>query len=253
MRNSEDLVVASEHVDVPRQAMEIVISFEVFRATPSNDAEAAAKFVLYESFAKACEKIRDQVFGFYQANKGTLGPRVCAAMSKTLADIDRAENLGTDDSTDETTWFVFEMAKKVDANSTRMTSILSDFGRRLELLAAADQSCPVCLENFEPQVRANSQISLINLTASAKGSHSTHTALSEFFPLIAISRPVHPPFHSHLPPHPQGARAAEVLGCCHCVCADCWGHIETLARGQPLCPLCRREEFMMRLADPCRR
>ncbi len=128
------------------------LSFEEFRAIPTDEAEEAAKFLLYETFAKACEVIRGQVFAFYDDNKANLGPRVCAAMTKTLADIDRTENLGTVD--DESTWFVLGMARQVDANATMMMNVLADFGRRLELLGAADQSCPVCLDAFEPEVRS---------------------------------------------------------------------------------------------------
>ena len=128
------------------------ISFDEFRAIPVDEAEERAKFQLYETFAQACEQIRGQIFAFYDENKAHLGPRVCAAMAKTLADIDRADNLGAPEP-DAGTWFVLGMARQVDANATMMMRVLADFGRRLELLAAAEQSCPVCLEGFEAEAR----------------------------------------------------------------------------------------------------
>eukprot|EP00291_Cryptomonas_curvata_P006008 CAMPEP_0172179052 /NCGR_PEP_ID=MMETSP1050-20130122/16391_1 /TAXON_ID=233186 /ORGANISM="Cryptomonas curvata, Strain CCAP979/52" /LENGTH=355 /DNA_ID=CAMNT_0012851867 /DNA_START=24 /DNA_END=1092 /DNA_ORIENTATION=+ len=187
-----------QEVDIPESRSHdetAKLSFEEFRAIPTDEAEEAAKFLLYETFAKACEEIRGQVFAFYDDNKSNLGPRVCAAMSKTLADIDRTENLGTVE--DESTWFVLGMARQVDANATMMMNVLADFGRRLELLGAADQSCPVCLDAFEP----------------------------------------------------EGPHAAEVLGCCHSVCRECWAHMELLAHGPAPCPLCRRQDFMLQLSS----
>ena len=46
----------------------------------------------------------------------------------------------------------------------------------------------------------------------------------------------------------QGPHAAEVLGCCHSVCRECWAHMELLAHGPVPCPLCRRQDFMLQLS-----
>lgn len=44
-------------------------------------------------------------------------------------------------------------------------------------------------------------------------------------------------------------RRAETLGCCHCVCAECWGHWTGVMHGRPFCPLCRHADFVDVLAQ----
>lgn len=39
-------------------------------------------------------------------------------------------------------------------------------------------------------------------------------------------------------------RRAETLGCCHCVCAECWDHWTGVMHGRPFCPLCRHADFI---------
>jgi hypothetical protein len=148
--NAERQQILSGAAQVP-QLGETALSLEEFRSIPSDDEEEAAKFRLYETFAQACEQIRGQLFAFYDSNKSNLGPRVRAAMERTLAEIDRAENLGVAEP-DEHTWFVLGMAVRVDANATMLMRVLADFGRRMEMIAAEGQSCPVCLEGFEAEV-----------------------------------------------------------------------------------------------------
>eukprot|EP00286_Rhodomonas_abbreviata_P016475 CAMPEP_0181332578 /NCGR_PEP_ID=MMETSP1101-20121128/25180_1 /TAXON_ID=46948 /ORGANISM="Rhodomonas abbreviata, Strain Caron Lab Isolate" /LENGTH=318 /DNA_ID=CAMNT_0023442255 /DNA_START=111 /DNA_END=1067 /DNA_ORIENTATION=- len=41
----------------------------------------------------------------------------------------------------------------------------------------------------------------------------------------------------------EGEKRAEVLGCCHSVCKHCWHHLQRLAVGRTLCPMCRYQEF----------
>merc|ERR1712194_436782 len=44
------------------------------------------------------------------------------------------------------------------------------------------------------------------------------------------------------------ARHAQTLGCCHCVCAECWSHWTGVMHGRPFCPLCRHADFVDVLA-----
>lgn len=46
-----------------------------------------------------------------------------------------------------------------------------------------------------------------------------------------------------------GPHAAETLGCCHKVCAECWEHWSAVTHGRPFCPLCRNEEFLGAVAE----
>lgn len=43
-------------------------------------------------------------------------------------------------------------------------------------------------------------------------------------------------------------RSSETLGCCHCVCHECWEKWSAVMHGRPFCPLCRAAEFVSELA-----
>jgi len=45
-----------------------------------------------------------------------------------------------------------------------------------------------------------------------------------------------------------GPHAAETLGCCHKVCHECWDNWTNITGGRPFCPLCRREDFLVRVS-----
>eukprot|EP00931_Biecheleriopsis_adriatica_P107837 TRINITY_DN82174_c0_g1_i1.p1 TRINITY_DN82174_c0_g1~~TRINITY_DN82174_c0_g1_i1.p1 ORF type:complete len:375 (-),score=76.91 TRINITY_DN82174_c0_g1_i1:96-1220(-) len=47
----------------------------------------------------------------------------------------------------------------------------------------------------------------------------------------------------------DSSRKAETLGCCHCVCSDCWENWSAVMHGRPFCPLCRHEAFIDMVAS----
>ena len=42
----------------------------------------------------------------------------------------------------------------------------------------------------------------------------------------------------------ESGPVAQVLGCCHKVCDECWAHWKAACGGRAFCPLCRNEEFV---------
>jgi len=46
-----------------------------------------------------------------------------------------------------------------------------------------------------------------------------------------------------------GGKQVEVLSCFHRVCTECWDEWGHVCNGQPMCPLCRHDEFIERLAS----
>jgi len=159
------------------------------RDEPAEDADIAVKFGMYETYQQEVERMRNQVFAFYEENQASLPSAVSQGMMKQIKGIDAHGAMAIPDDTRD--WFVFHMMKQAQKNNQVMSKVLEDFGRRLQMLANSDQSqCPVCLEAFGAE------------------------------------------------------RRAETLGCCHCVCAECWDHWTGVMHGRPFCPLCRHDEFI---------
>jgi len=102
--------------DVPRTAgtgRSIDELLSQLRKEPANEEECAAKFMLYEGYAREVE-----------------------------------EAMGIPDDVRE--WFVFHMMRKAERNNLSMARILENFEKKLAFLANNDQQeCPVCLEKFE--------------------------------------------------------------------------------------------------------
>lgn len=119
------------------------------REEPSDEAECAAKFMLYEGYSKEVEKMRATLFKFAEDSRSTVPSAVAADMDQQLKNIDSAEAMGIPDGMRE--WFVFHMMRQAEKNNRSMAKVLDGFEKKLEFLAANDQDeCPVCLEKFEP-------------------------------------------------------------------------------------------------------
>jgi len=115
---------------------------------PSDEAECAAKFMLYEGYSKEVEKMRGTLFQFAEDSRSTVPSAVAADMDKQLKSIDSEEAMGIPDGMRE--WFVFHMMRQAEKNNRSMANVLDGFEKKLEFLASNDQDeCPVCLEKFE--------------------------------------------------------------------------------------------------------
>lgn len=122
------------------------------RTEPEDGAECAAKFQLYEEYAKQVEQMRKSVFDVHSDSEATLPATVNIDMKKQLKGIDNTESMGIPDESRE--WFVFHMMRAAEKNNRSMAGILESFEKRLEFLAQNDQTeCPVCLEAFSPGTR----------------------------------------------------------------------------------------------------
>jgi len=109
------------------------------RTEPADEAECAAKFMLYEAIAAGrCPK----------ESRPTVPSAVASDMDKQVAGIDSAEAMGIPDDARE--WFVYHMMRQAERNNLKMAAILDSFEKKLEFLASNDQAeCPVCLESFK--------------------------------------------------------------------------------------------------------
>jgi len=117
------------------------------RKEPQNEAECAAKFNLYEGYGTEVEQMRGTLLKFHEETRLTVPVVIKADMDAQVKGIDTTEAMGIPDDARE--WFVFHMMRKAERNNFKMAGILDGFEKKLEFLAANDQSeCPVCLEDF---------------------------------------------------------------------------------------------------------
>jgi hypothetical protein len=117
------------------------------RKEPENEQECAAKFMLYEGYGSEVEQMRNTLYRFYEESKPNVPEALASDMSKQLKGIDTQEAMGIPDHSRE--WFVYHMMRQAERNNLKMAGILDGFEKKLEFLAANDQTeCPVCLEDF---------------------------------------------------------------------------------------------------------
>lgn len=118
------------------------------RTEPTEDAECAAKFSIYEGYSSQLEGIRKLVFEFYEESAPTVPPAVKDNWQRQLKKVDSLAAMSVPDD-DERIWFVYHMLRTAEKNNRSMTGILQSFREKIELLAKNDQTeCPVCLEAF---------------------------------------------------------------------------------------------------------
>lgn len=118
------------------------------RTEPADEAECAAKFMLYEGYGLEVEQMRGNLLKFHEESRPTVPSAVASDMDKQVAGIDSAEAMGIPDDARE--WFVYHMMRQAERNNLKMAAILDSFEKKLEFLASNDQAeCPVCLESFK--------------------------------------------------------------------------------------------------------
>jgi len=137
--------------DVPRTAgtgRSIDELLSQLRKEPANEEECAAKFMLYEGYAREVEEMRSTLLKFNEETRPSLPATVAADLGNQIRKIDSTEAMGIPDDVRE--WFVFHMMRKAERNNLSMARILENFEKKLAFLANNDQQeCPVCLEKFE--------------------------------------------------------------------------------------------------------
>lgn len=120
------------------------------RTEPAEDDEVVAKFALYETYGQEVERMRSELFTFYEDSKQDLPTAVARDMEKRLKAIDSHEAMGIPDEARE--WFVYQMMKRAERNSWAMDNALAALKAKFELLAKSTQTdCPICLEAFDEE------------------------------------------------------------------------------------------------------
>ncbi len=114
------------------------------RAEPADDAEAAAKFALYEAHAEAVATVRDALFTLWAGARADVGDGA-PVFERALRGVDARANLELDE--DARFWFVFSMATAVSANEAKIARVMRELRAKLEMLAAQTE-CPICLERL---------------------------------------------------------------------------------------------------------
>jgi len=122
---------------------------------PEDDEARAAKFALYESFAKVVEEARAATLGLWSEVKSELGAaRVVQQIERELAAIDSERNMGLHFDGPQRVWFVHGMVKTASRNATLLNRTLAGIRTKLELLTQQTE-CPVCLECFDASPTAS--------------------------------------------------------------------------------------------------
>ena len=114
------------------------------RVEPADDAEAAAKFALYEAHAEAVATMRDALFTLWAGARADVGDGA-PVFERALRGVDARANLELDE--DSQYWFVYSMATAVSANEAKIARVMRELRAKLEMLAGQTE-CPVCLERL---------------------------------------------------------------------------------------------------------
>lgn len=116
---------------------------------PSDEESCAAKFGLYEGFAKTTEDARIATLELWAQSQSEfdVAPATKAAIANEIKRIDKHENLGIVD--DPHCWFVHSMCKKASTNQKVLSGVLNGITTKLDLLSSQTE-CPICFEDFGP-------------------------------------------------------------------------------------------------------
>lgn len=112
------------------------------------DAQAcAAKFELYEGFAKLTSEARQSTLDLWESVQEDFAsaPAVKTQIDREIKSIDRASNLGIQD--ESRYWFVHGMCSATARNQKLISHVLSGVTSKLDLLSSQTE-CPICMDAF---------------------------------------------------------------------------------------------------------
>jgi hypothetical protein len=131
---------------------EVANLLEALRNEPRDNNECAAKFMLYETYFKQVEGVRETLTNFHQENRQEVPTAVATYMDEQVKAIDSEDGMGIPDESRE--WFVYHMVIMAERNNKKMTATLDRIDKKLKFLKESDQQeCPVCLESFDRATR----------------------------------------------------------------------------------------------------
>jgi hypothetical protein len=113
---------------------------------PSDDAELAAKFLLFENFLETVTTIRQTTLAFWEENMDQFEGSSRLAQQKLINEIDGADKLGIPD--DASKWFVYYMTRQANNNSKAISNVLSGIKGKLNILSQELGECPFCLDQL---------------------------------------------------------------------------------------------------------
>lgn len=114
---------------------------------PTEEAEMAAKFQLFENFLDTVTIIREETIAFWEENRDQFIGSSFAECEKEIKAIDNAESMGLNEyERSGRKWFVYYMTKKVNSNNIMITRVLAKLRSRLEIISQELGNCPCCLE-----------------------------------------------------------------------------------------------------------
>merc|ERR1712094_55564 len=91
---------------------------EQLKLEPGDEAECAAKFLLYESYASEVVQMRETLLKFHAETRPTVPAAIASSMDKEVTGIDSPESMGIFDDARE--WFVYHMMRKAEKNNMKM-------------------------------------------------------------------------------------------------------------------------------------
>lgn len=119
------------------------------QSEPSDDADAARRFSLYEAHAETVATVRKSLMSFWASAAAEVPAGLPKqAIEASLASIDKQENLEL--YIKPRHWFVYSMAKKAASNEQQLGAVLKAIMAKLEVLANEDD-CPICLEPIDAE------------------------------------------------------------------------------------------------------
>lgn len=155
---------ADPGVQQAQQASQLAETLKQLEVEPSDAEACAAKFALYEGFAKLTEDARTAVTELATSSQAELATSADASASVVatliaadLRGIDKPQNLGLADDP-RGRWFVHGMCDAAVNNQRLLDGVLGGIQRKLELLAS-QTDCPICFECFEPTTRPATALS----------------------------------------------------------------------------------------------
>lgn len=142
--NYNAVVSSDVHEETNRVASIVTNHLREVAIEPTDPAEAAAKFTLFENASQTVTTIREQTLKFWTENKASFPGKSGEECLRDIAKIDSQNAMGIEDN--PRVWFILSMIKKCNENSTAINDLLAKFRARLELLLQEPGDCPFCLD-----------------------------------------------------------------------------------------------------------
>lgn len=146
-------MATSGSVQDESQKKKLADALRQLQVEPTDDAARAAKFELYEGFAKLTEDARTAVHALWDSAQGDLeaanATATKAQIEQDLRHVDRRDNLGIDFENSQH-WFVHGMCTAAARNQRLLDGVLGSITTKLELLSSQSE-CPVCFESFDSE------------------------------------------------------------------------------------------------------